>query len=164
MAKTENKKGKKGKNNKKKVFAFFAFFAFFASTFSASKPGGSSAHPQSAPQISNAGYAEPDACAECHREIAESYARTAMARTFGPVRSENDVPELKRGAFHHDASEEFFAVYSREMRPYVKRHQAEFDGAVTNVFEARIDYWIGSDRKSTRLNSSHLGISYAVFC
>src|ERR1035438_6308415 len=31
----------------------------------------------------------------------------------------------------------------------------------------RNDYWgkgIGLDRKSTRLNSSHLGISYAVFC
>src|SRR6202020_3273380 len=25
-------------------------------------------------------------------------------------------------------------------------------------------YWATSDRKSTRLNSSHLGISYAVFC
>src|SRR5262245_64681366 len=24
--------------------------------------------------------------------------------------------------------------------------------------------WYGLDRKSTRLNSSHLGISYAVFC
>src|SRR5438045_8382722 len=24
--------------------------------------------------------------------------------------------------------------------------------------------WDGADRKSTRLNSSHLGISYAVFC
>src|SRR5258705_11702616 len=24
--------------------------------------------------------------------------------------------------------------------------------------------WLGQDRKSTRLNSSHLGISYAVFC
>src|SRR5262245_36040301 len=33
--------------------------------------------------------------------------------------------------------------------------------------EKRTDMWIearGSDRKSTRLNSSHLGISYAVFC
>src|SRR5438045_6764746 len=29
----------------------------------------------------------------------------------------------------------------------------------------RIGAWIlGRDRKSTRLNSSHLGISYAVFC
>src|SRR5262245_62902497 len=26
------------------------------------------------------------------------------------------------------------------------------------------ELWRGRDRKSTRLNSSHLGISYAVFC
>src|SRR5262245_62660741 len=28
----------------------------------------------------------------------------------------------------------------------------------------RIQIWAHTDRKSTRLNSSHLGISYAVFC
>src|SRR5205814_5139249 len=28
----------------------------------------------------------------------------------------------------------------------------------------RTTEWRGGDRKSTRLNSSHLGISYAVFC
>jgi hypothetical protein len=101
MAKIGSKKGKKGKNNKKKVFAFFALFGFFASTFSASNPGGSSAQPQSTTQISNAGHAEPGACAECHREIAEGYARTAMARTFGIVRSDNEFPELKRGRILH---------------------------------------------------------------
>ncbi len=95
-------------------------------------------------QISNAGYVEPGACAECHREVAESYARTAMARTFGAVQSENDFPELKRGAFHHDASEEAFTVYARDGRPYIQRRQIGFDGAVTNVFEARVDYRIGS--------------------
>src|SRR5947199_2343214 len=38
--------------------------------------------------------------------------------------------------------------------------------AVPRVWDVR-PYWIpipGKDRKSTRLNSSHLGISYAVFC
>src|SRR5215468_2009787 len=100
--------------------------------------------PQSTYQLSNAGYVEPGACAECHREIAESYGRTAMARTFGAVQSENDFPELKRGAFRHDASEEFFTVYARDGRPYIRRHQAGFDGAMTNVFEARVDYRIGS--------------------
>src|SRR5262245_25078468 len=102
------------------------------------------AQPRSASQISNAGYVEPGACAECHRDIAESYARTAMERSFGAVRSENDFPELRRGAFHHDASEEFFTVYARDGRPYIQRHQAGFDGAMTNVFEARVDYRIGS--------------------
>src|SRR5256885_10684684 len=32
------------------------------------------------------------------------------------------------------------------------------------VFGARLHEWEAKDRKSTRLNSSHLVISYAVFC
>src|SRR5258705_7389653 len=41
----------------------------------------------------------------------------------------------------------------------------ELDGRYTQSFQV-IDHRQGSqaDRKSTRLNSSHLGISYAVFC
>src|SRR5947199_7322599 len=36
--------------------------------------------------------------------------------------------------------------------------------ATGSVFEVTSQAFIGRDRKSTRLNSSHLGISYAVFC
>ena len=140
MAKSNSKKGGKDKNGKKSVFALFALLVFFASTFGASKPWGTSAQLQSPSQISNAGYVEPGACVECHREIAESYARTGMARTFGAVRSESEFPELKRDAFRHDASEEFFSLYAGESGPQLKRHQAGFDGAATNIFEARIDY------------------------
>src|SRR2546426_8955947 len=42
------------------------------------------------------------------------------------------------------------------------RWQQPFDAAVTDVFQVQAD--IARDRKSTRLNSSHLVISYAVFC
>src|SRR5262245_65280931 len=39
-----------------------------------------------------------------------------------------------------------------------------FDGALQHHFKlAGVNRQLG-DRKSTRLNSSHLGISYAVFC
>jgi predicted CXXCH cytochrome family protein len=144
MAKNGSKKGKKDKNNKKRAFVLFALLAFFASGFSLLTSNSSSANIQFILQIPNVGYAEPGACAECHREIAESYARTAMARTFGAAPSENDFPELKRGAFRHDASEEFFTVQARGGRSYLKRRQAGFDGAVANVFEAPIDYRIGS--------------------
>src|SRR5690625_5722726 len=34
---------------------------------------------------------------------------------------------------------------------------------VWNIFFGLMYYWIGKDRKSTRLNSSHVAISYAVF-
>src|SRR5262245_65049002 len=33
-----------------------------------------------------------------------------------------------------------------------------------HVIQPDLFRWIDGDRKSTRLNSSHLGISYAVFC
>src|SRR5262245_12334240 len=36
-------------------------------------------------------------------------------------------------------------------------------GRLIRSFDER-NQWVTSDRKSTRLNSSHLGISYAVFC
>ncbi len=67
-----------------------------------------------------------------------------MARTFGAVRSENEFSELKGGGFQHIASEEIFSVFARGGKPYLKRHQIGFDGAVTDVLEARIDYWFGS--------------------
>lgn len=148
MANSESKKGKKGANGKKRVFVLLALLTFFASAFSSLKLGSSSAHLQSPSQIQNAGYVEPATCAECHREIAESYARTSMARTFGAAQSENEFPDLKRGDFQHGASEEFFTIYARDGRSYLKRRQIGFDGAVTNVFESRIDYRIGSGNRA----------------
>src|SRR5205814_9453251 len=48
-------------------------------------------------------------------------------------------------------------------RPHFRGHQSDVEVAdavqgVTHIDDTQID------RKSTRLNSSHLGISYAVFC
>src|SRR5436853_2053823 len=58
--------------------------------------------------------------------------------------------------------------YANEVRsidevpiPKVDVKKAELDMAVQLIEQAAIDTL---DRKSTRLNSSHLGISYAVFC
>src|SRR5690625_5967166 len=41
--------------------------------------------------------------------------------------------------------------------------EAEKDSDGSASIEARLNYF-GRDRKSTRLNSSHVAISYAVFC
>src|SRR3712207_8951427 len=40
----------------------------------------------------------------------------------------------------------------------------EVDEAREPVVGGAVDHEIGGDRKSTRLNSSHANISYAVFC
>ena len=116
---------------------------------------------RSSNSTSNPGYAEAGACATCHREISESYARTAMARTFGVMRHGNEFPELDRGgSFHHVASDEHFTIFQRDGKPHLKRHQIAFDGALTNIFEARIDYWFGSGNHArsyiTRTNAGEL--------
>src|SRR5205814_8230452 len=43
-------------------------------------------------------------------------------------------------------------------------HTNDALGAVTRLRDLGVDASLWTDRKSTRLNSSHLGISYAVFC
>src|SRR5947199_2314289 len=44
-----------------------------------------------------------------------------------------------------------------------ERAPADHDLLLVRLFDQRLERE-GTDRKSTRLNSSHLGISYAVFC
>src|ERR1039458_10733583 len=64
----------------------------------------------------------------------------------------------------------FFLMIRRPPRstlfPYTTLFRSCFKGVVRESFEGRrrSRRLAGRDRKSTRLNSSHLGISYAVFC
>src|SRR5437899_4891917 len=53
--------------------------------------------------------------------------------------------------------QELGASSKKEMGPVIKAVQAKAAGRADGKS-------ISADRKSTRLNSSHLGISYAVFC
>ncbi len=89
-------------------------------------------------------YVAPEACARCHKTIAESYGRTGMARTFGAVKTASPFPELRRGEFQHKASRQSFSMFIRDGAAFLRRHQVGFDGGVSNVVEHRIDYWFGS--------------------
>src|SRR5207253_10276789 len=55
------------------------------------------------------------------------------------------------------------AVAARTGRASGELEVRAFAGAVTGALIAAIFAWV-EDRKSTRLNSSHVAISYAVFC
>src|SRR5690625_5461817 len=52
-------------------------------------------------------------------------------------------------------------IVSGLLPPHVRRGDYEF---VKYSDEEFIEYMLLTDRKSTRLNSSHVAISYAVFC
>ena len=96
----------------------------------------------------NSGYVDPGVCATCHRTIAESYSRTGMGRSFGAVRATAAIPAIPAGTFHHEASDEFFSLYTSGGKPSLQRYQTGFDGAVSNVLEATLDYRIGSGNHS----------------
>ncbi len=97
---------------------------------------------QTAPNGS--GYVNAAACAECHAKIAETYARTGMARSFGGVTSGASVPPIPEQIFQHAASGEFFSIAIRNARPVLQRWQTGFDGSQANRFEASVDYRFGS--------------------
>src|SRR5206468_12110603 len=55
-----------------------------------------------------------------------------------------------------------FSTLNGQTRDYIGR--LDPDGSLDASFNPGADYIVDSDRKSTRLNSSHDQISYAVFC
>ncbi len=90
--------------------------------------------------LTSAGLCLAQTCATCHREIAESYARTGMGRSFRAVHATTPIPEIQGGTVHHRASDQFFSLSGNRM----KRYQTGFDGATVNLLEASLDYAIGS--------------------
>src|SRR5256885_15492995 len=56
------------------------------------------------------------------------------------------------------------ASYDFVSRYFWPANGGEEDPVTGSIHAALAPYWAGRDRKSTRLNSSHLVISYAVFC
>ena len=84
-------------------------------------------------------------CADCHPKIAATYGFTGMARSFAAVGS--TLPGLGadgRAAFFHTASRRWYRLERREGAVYLRRHQAGPDGREANVYEARVDYVLGS--------------------
>src|SRR5471030_3437637 len=65
--------------------------------------------------------------------------------------------------FNDTATTEIYTLSLHDALPIRPRARAAFRPAlVRSAISARSS--CATDRKSTRLNSSHLGISYAVFC
>jgi Flp pilus assembly protein TadD len=96
---------------------------------------------------SDAGYIDAAACAGCHSEIARTYARTGMARSFGAIRAETPANIFPDGAFHHEVSAQSFTMYRQGGRPYLKRHLTGPDGSPDEERETEVHFWLGSGNR-----------------
>ena len=97
-------------------------------------------------------YADPAVCAQCHSEIAATYQKTGMGRSFRSVRSEKDLGAAAPAQpFYHAASKSFFNMVFRNGAWFQRRWQTGFDGQETNIDEKRVDYLLGSGNHSRTL-------------
>jgi len=91
------------------------------------------------------GYVDSAACAECHSEIAETYRRTGMGRSFYRPRSETVREDYKvHNSFYHQPSDRYYTMFERDGKFFQRRHQIGFGGKETNVVEVAVDFVIGS--------------------
>ena len=90
------------------------------------------------------GYADPAVCAACHRQIADTYAKTGMSRSFRSVGPDRRLPELESGGYDHAPSREQYRPLRQDGLYLIRRTTAGTDGQPANALEARVDYTIGS--------------------
>jgi len=109
----------------------------------------SSASSQLATQASHSDYVDGAVCASCHRDIAETYSKTGMGRSFSTPTAANVVEDYTHAnAVFHQPSGLHYTMVERNGEFFEQRSQAGFDGKETNVMEKRIDYVIGSGNHS----------------
>ncbi len=92
------------------------------------------------PLLAVAAHAQVSACAPCHAEIAASFAKTGMGRSFYPMRPE----PLPDKPYFHEPSQSYFLTVERAGKYYQRRWQIGYDGKETNVDEKRIEFVMGS--------------------
>jgi predicted CXXCH cytochrome family protein len=92
-------------------------------------------------------YADPRECASCHQDVAATYARTGMGRSFALPGSVPVVEDYAHNnTLNHAASGLRYTMLQRDGAFFLRRSQTGFDGRET--MEQRIDYIIGSGNHS----------------
>jgi len=89
-------------------------------------------------------YVDPAWCAQCHADIAKTYALTGMDRSFAPVTADTMKKFPPGQAYFHQPSQSYFSIVEHDGKVFERRWQAGFDGKDTNVEEKQIDYVLGS--------------------
>jgi predicted CXXCH cytochrome family protein len=109
----------------------------------------SSGSSQLVTQASHSDYVDGAVCASCHQDIAETYRKTGMGRSFFIPTTANVVEDYAHeNTVFHQPSGLRYTMVERNGEFFERRSQAGFDGKETNVMEERIDYVIGSGNHS----------------
>ncbi len=98
---------------------------------------------------SDAGYVSSDLCAECHREIWDTYRRTGMGRSFARIGEAAALEDYEgKNTYYHKASDRYYTMSRKDGKFFQRRHQIGFDGKEANVVEKEINFVLGSGNHS----------------
>ncbi len=99
----------------------------------------------STPTAQSSDYVDPAECTRCHRDVAATYSKTGMGRSFSKASAANAGEDFARAnTVDHRLSGMRYEIVERNGELFQRRSQRGFDGGETNVMEVRIDYVIGS--------------------
>jgi len=105
--------------------------------------------PQPTTQASQSDYVDAAVCANCHQDIAETYRKTGMGRSFSIPTAGNVVEDyVHANTVFHQLSGMRYTMVERNGEFFERRSEVGFDGKETDVMEERIDYLIGSGNHS----------------
>src|SRR5699024_11471467 len=98
-----------------------------------------------------------------------STCRESISCSSGAYRQKKGLCDSSHSPYNLSAlfnfSSSLFTFIIRYDRPYIVQYLFPLDRIFQSVLDQSDDQFLHlQDRKSTRLNSSHVSISYAVFC
>src|SRR5690554_2235574 len=114
--------------------------------------------------------ADPSVCVDCHEGEVAEWSRSQHAVAMAEASPEAVAGDFS-GARYQDSElavqflekDGQFVIHTRE-GDEKRQWTVRYTFGVYPLQQYLIDIGDGRDRKSTRLNSSHVRISYAVFC
>ncbi len=93
------------------------------------------------------GYVPDRACADCHRDLWESYQHVGMAQSFARMSGERARGDFSGAEFFHERSGNHYANVRRGDLFFQQRWRVDPDGRRYAEHEQRIDWIVGSGAK-----------------
>ncbi len=104
-----------------------------------------SSYAQSPAEQAKSEYVDPAVCATCHDDIAATYRKTGMGRSFYRPTPQNIIEDYaQKNTLDHKPSGMSYTMVEHDGKFFQRRHTIGFDGKETNMVEEQVDYIIGS--------------------
>ena len=90
------------------------------------------------------GYVPDEACAQCHREIFDSFMQVGMGNAFMRPRAEVFIEDFQDNHYHHEPSQRHYEMMREGDRLFFRRYQLDDTGQEIHIFEEEVDWILGS--------------------